>query len=150
MFILNDSIKTDDISIHVSPHRRISSWHEYMMVNRDRALTKIAPRILNAAEKHRIFFAVGALGLVVLTAYALNRLNNADEAPPAPPIAQSTPRHVAIVRAARFVTKGQVLAAEDMEVATITDSRSEEHTSELQSLMRNSYAVFCLKKKNHK
>src|SRR3546814_4680460 len=28
--------------------------------------------------------------------------------------------------------------------------RSEEHTSELQSLMRNSYAVFCLKKKNHR
>src|SRR3546814_14116329 len=28
--------------------------------------------------------------------------------------------------------------------------RSEEHTSELQSLMRNSYAVFCLKKKNQK
>src|SRR3546814_9286571 len=27
-------------------------------------------------------------------------------------------------------------------------SRSEEHTSELQSLMRNSYAVFCLKTKN--
>src|SRR3546814_5505168 len=28
--------------------------------------------------------------------------------------------------------------------------RSEEHTYELQSLMRNSYAVFCLKKKNEK
>src|SRR3546814_7879069 len=28
-----------------------------------------------------------------------------------------------------------------------TNSRSEEHTSELQSLMRISYAVFCLKKK---
>src|SRR3546814_2760978 len=28
-------------------------------------------------------------------------------------------------------------------------TRSEEHTSELQSLMRNSYAVFCLKKKTH-
>src|SRR3546814_3389775 len=28
------------------------------------------------------------------------------------------------------------------------DMRSEEHTSELQSLMRISYAVFCLKKKN--
>src|SRR3546814_1422393 len=27
--------------------------------------------------------------------------------------------------------------------------RSEEHTSELQSLMRTSYAVFCLKKKHH-
>src|SRR3546814_3625256 len=31
----------------------------------------------------------------------------------------------------------------------VTDTdRSEEHTSELQSLMRISYAVFCLKKKN--
>src|SRR3546814_4440346 len=29
-------------------------------------------------------------------------------------------------------------------------ARSEEHTSELQSLMRISYAVFCLKNKNHK
>src|SRR3546814_6262179 len=29
-------------------------------------------------------------------------------------------------------------------------ARSEEHTSELQSLMRTSYAVFCLKKKNKK
>src|SRR3546814_14383468 len=30
------------------------------------------------------------------------------------------------------------------------NGRSEEHTSELQSLMRISYAVFCLKKKKHK
>src|SRR3546814_6609671 len=30
----------------------------------------------------------------------------------------------------------------------LLSSRSEEHTSELQSLMRISYAVFCLKKKN--
>src|SRR3546814_4928609 len=36
--------------------------------------------------------------------------------------------------------------------ATVTREvdRSEEHTSELQSLMRISYAVFCLKKKHHK
>src|SRR3546814_10818510 len=31
---------------------------------------------------------------------------------------------------------------------TLALTRSEEHTSELQSLMRISYAVFCLKKKN--
>src|SRR3546814_10619904 len=31
----------------------------------------------------------------------------------------------------------------------ISDYRLEEHTSELQSLMRISYAVFCLKKKKH-
>src|SRR3546814_9101993 len=34
--------------------------------------------------------------------------------------------------------------------AGVGKSRSEEHTSELQSLMRISYAVFCLKKKNRK
>src|SRR3546814_4056105 len=34
--------------------------------------------------------------------------------------------------------------------ATKRQWRSEEHTSELQSLMRISYAVFCLKKKNTK
>src|SRR3546814_3134230 len=33
---------------------------------------------------------------------------------------------------------------------TVRRLRSEEHTSELQSLMRISYAVFCLKKKNNK
>src|SRR3546814_4252039 len=32
----------------------------------------------------------------------------------------------------------------------VADQRSEEHTSELQSLMRISSAVFCLKKKKHK
>src|SRR3546814_2427321 len=33
---------------------------------------------------------------------------------------------------------------------TAITARSEEHTSELQSLMRISYAVFCLKKKNQR
>src|SRR3546814_2041377 len=33
--------------------------------------------------------------------------------------------------------------------AGVSLNRSEEHTSELQSLMRISYAVFCLKKKTH-
>src|SRR3546814_8140113 len=40
--------------------------------------------------------------------------------------------------------EGAVNAAGDAAAA-----RSEEHTSELQSLMRISYAVFCLKKKNN-
>src|SRR6056297_3807179 len=33
--------------------------------------------------------------------------------------------------------------------AVVARERSEEHTSELQSLRRNSYAVFCLNKKNN-
>src|SRR3546814_2425000 len=42
-------------------------------------------------------------------------------------------------------TRRRTAAASSSIVATC--SRSEEHTSELQSLMRTSYAVFCLKKK---
>src|SRR3546814_6823809 len=43
------------------------------------------------------------------------------------------------------------LAARQKAMKSATDNadRSEEHTSELQSLMRNSYAVFCLKKKTY-
>src|SRR3546814_9898561 len=42
------------------------------------------------------------------------------------------------------------LTAETARYLALWMSRSEEHTSELQSLMRISYAVFCLKKKTHK
>src|SRR3546814_4618169 len=38
----------------------------------------------------------------------------------------------------------------ELRQALASVSRSEEHTSELQSLMRISYAVFCLKKKKNK
>src|SRR3546814_3938397 len=37
----------------------------------------------------------------------------------------------------------------EAQVEERTAKRSEEHTSELQSLMRNPYAVFCMKKKKH-
>src|SRR3546814_1077694 len=43
-------------------------------------------------------------------------------------------------------TLGEFMERQAM--AILQSSRSEEHTSELQSLMRISYAVFCLKKKN--
>src|SRR3546814_8948576 len=39
---------------------------------------------------------------------------------------------------------------DSLETLALTSMRSEEHTSELQSLMRISYAVFCLKKKKEK
>src|SRR3546814_4536084 len=40
-----------------------------------------------------------------------------------------------------------VINRKDAYASAIFTLRSEEHTSELQSLMRNSYAAFCLKKK---
>src|SRR3546814_3157861 len=51
---------------------------------------------------------------------------------------------------ARRHCRGRPAAGGDLDVrrdSARTPSRSEEHTSELQSLMRISYAVFCLKKK---
>src|SRR3546814_9976491 len=52
------------------------------------------------------------------------------------------------------VIQASIEPATEQEIAdTVTvmggQDRSEEHTSELQSLMRISYAVFCLKKKTH-
>src|SRR3546814_7337111 len=46
--------------------------------------------------------------------------------------------------------RGHHLVPGQMRLRMTVEKRSEEHTSELQSLMRISYAVFCLKKKNTK
>src|SRR3546814_668876 len=48
----------------------------------------------------------------------------------------------------RALALGQPVQRQRRRRAICTSQRSEEHTSELQSLMRISYAVFCLKKKN--
>src|SRR3546814_2193261 len=56
-------------------------------------------------------------------------------------------------QAALEAAGGDAALAEELLVSTGYDpasGRSEEHTSELQSLMRISYAVFCLKKKKKK
>src|SRR3546814_9561740 len=84
---------------------------------------------------------------------------------------RGSPRYVAPDAAAKLIaqlpsfitTTGLFVNADAEEVAAVLaqvplsllqfhgdespDERSEEHTSELQSLMRNTYAVFCLKKK---
>src|SRR3546814_6651141 len=54
------------------------------------------------------------------------------------------------VEFARFERVGDAGAGHLGEVEVGEGIRSEEHTSELQSLMRISYAVFCLKKKKKK
>src|SRR3546814_1217272 len=45
--------------------------------------------------------------------------------------------------------EGAAAVDEHRAAPALREVRSEEHTSELQSLMRISYAVFCLKKKRH-
>src|SRR3546814_10229880 len=53
-------------------------------------------------------------------------------------------------RSALELVEHAVNIASDRLHVTTFRNRSEEHTSELQSLMRISYAVFCLKKKTNK
>src|SRR3546814_8874823 len=52
------------------------------------------------------------------------------------------------VQTTRARVLGIMVSGDSQLVFVDTPGRSEEHTSELQSLMRISYAVFCLKKKN--
>src|SRR3546814_1289665 len=57
------------------------------------------------------------------------------------------PSPIRLQRAADTQVHGLIHAAEPSVDQKVR--RSEEHTSELQSLMRSSYAVFCLQKKKH-
>src|SRR3546814_4248193 len=64
-------------------------------------------------------------------------------------------REAAQARLTRYIAENEPVAqgaapladVDLIELRRTLESRSEEHTSELQSLMRISYAVFCLKKK---
>src|SRR3546814_4494470 len=58
-------------------------------------------------------------------------------------------RNVVILSAADLKPVGVSRDRRGRKSASSRNSRSEEHTSELQSLMRISYAVFCLKKKSY-
>src|SRR3546814_4069020 len=55
-----------------------------------------------------------------------------------------------LLRSVQADEPGQQPGRGAVERAAALGERSEEHTSELQSLMRNSYAVFCLKQKTQK
>src|SRR3546814_1161695 len=60
------------------------------------------------------------------------------------------PRKTLLQHALDHADEIEVVFGIDPEPASGGPIRSEEHTSELQSLMRISYAVFCLKKKIYK
>src|SRR3546814_5757136 len=57
--------------------------------------------------------------------------------------------HMAVLVSAGAFKRVPGAIRRDEKIAVLKPRRSEEHTSELQSLMRISYAVFCLKKKNN-
>src|SRR3546814_10628479 len=68
---------------------------------------------------------------------------------PLMPATSRTARFSRELRSTQSTNSCSNMSAENRLAGSVT-GRSEEHTSELQSLMRISYAVFCLKKKTYK
>src|SRR3546814_19680462 len=64
------------------------------------------------------------------------------------PVPAASRRRAAGPPVSRVEAANRAAVREPSREAYVNAVRSEEHTSELQSLMRSSYAVFCLKKKN--
>src|SRR3546814_3571868 len=98
----------------------------------DLALERRADRLQRQVERLQ---RAGEIGLQLRTGFAQHRVVAARQ------------RHAARQRMARRAEPDQAQEFVVRAQQQRTDRRSEEHTSELQSLMRISYAVFCLKKK---
>src|SRR3546814_4904554 len=71
-------------------------------------------------------------------------LHRTESTGPGSTLGSATRRHGRRRRTPTFHAQGAAMSESHH---AVFGHRSEEHTSELQSLMRNSYAVFCLKKK---
>src|SRR3546814_2280009 len=104
-----------------------------------------APRACPIHHRSRMFamirmpLATASLLAIAISLAGCGEGKDKAAAPQAPTPAAST------TAPAAAATAGQV--DEAAAKAVVAHYRSEEHTSELQSLMRISYAVFCLKKK---
>src|SRR3546814_8057955 len=104
---------------------------------------------MSSVRRISIFGATGSVGQSTLDlidhdpenydVVALTANRNADA------LAQAARRHCASI--AVVADESAYAALKDDLAGTGIEARSEEHTSELQSLMRISYAVFCLKYK---
>src|SRR3546814_4386157 len=108
--------------------------------------TYVRARIDNTT-KERATAALGAMGLSISDAIRLLMLRIADE--------RRLPFEVKVPNAATREAMAELAAGKGTKFASVDalmadlHARSEEHTSELQSVMRISYAVFCLKKKQN-
>src|SRR3546814_3739485 len=99
-------------------------------------------------EMARAAKAVGA-GWIILQPPPVSGLPEAEYVRFFGAVAERTDLPVAVQNAAQYIGIG--LSVDGLVALNRNHpNRSEEHTSELQSLMRISYAVFCLKKKNTK
>src|SRR3546814_2519840 len=116
-----------------------------------------------AAWSHTVFSAAGKPGALAERQSGIPLIWNR-VTPDLLPAARLTPTNDAAVTPLSLLSSGQStlqsrrstlmpgasvgsIGAMVANASVVARTRSEEHTSELQSLMRSSYAVFCLKKK---
>src|SRR3546814_762064 len=95
-------------------------------------------------------FDTNAVGIVRVTEAALPLLQSSEH-PAVVTVSSSAGSFWAVNNPDRLESRISLAlySASKAAATMLTVQRSEEHTSELQSLMRISYAVFCLKKKTH-
>src|SRR3546814_10375805 len=119
----SSDVCSSDLAGEIELHRSIALAARYCALRRgvDRQAEHVGPRIM-ADHVEIIFAAHHSIGIDVGIENGLARIIGSCEHVPE--------------------------RGDDHRAAAHQDRRSEEHTSELQSLMRNSYAVFCLKKTN--
>src|SRR3546814_5349234 len=108
------------------------------------ALYKLRDAGVRVPEPHGFFHGVLVMELVTdADGFAAPRLGEYEPTP-----AQARDFHAVLVRqAVRMLCCGLIHGDLSPYNVLVDAERSDEHTSELQSLMRISYAVFCLKKK---
>src|SRR3546814_8448671 len=122
-FFFNDPAPTE-ISTYGHPlalHDALPIWLRRPCVNATAGLPRARPRCDPSPRRRR-----------------QGRRTRPRTTPPPPPRRRATPNGGSCA---------QPVERPDLYRALARHQRSEEHTSELQSLMRSSYAVFCLKKK---
>src|SRR3546814_4535656 len=102
---------------------------------------------LHGVVQHRFRQQLLRLGVLVLQHLQPSRLRHVQPAIPGLPLVEGGIRDAVTTADIRRLRTGLLLPQDPDDLLFREPScRSEEHTSELQSLMRTSYAVFCLKK----
>src|SRR3546814_1759639 len=98
-------------------------------------------RLLGGAAAVAIVAALGGFGIARWTASEPAATEAASGNAAAPAEEEKTPDTVTMT--------AQAIQQAGISTETLNPGRTEEHTSDLQSLMRISYAVFCVKKTTH-